>query len=218
MPKTYFIDVTNRDGVQTSRISLSKLQKTMLNYYLARLGIHQSEFGFPFIAHELNYIRANLELKALGALGDLVLSGWCRAIVSDVEAALPTGLRDLNLSISTSDQMIVHKFQGRRDREKIILEMVEAVTLAQKAGVTNIGVNAEDASRTDLDYLTDFALAAREAGARRLRYCDTLGYDSPMTIYQRGGELAHRIEMPLELQRHNDPGMAGGKPGAGGRG
>ncbi len=218
MPKIHFIDVTNRDGVQTSRISLSKLQKTMLNYYLARLGIHQSEFGFPFIAHEQNYIRANLELKALGALGSLILSGWCRAIVPDVEAALTTSLKDLNLSISTSDQMIIHKFQGRRDREKVILEMVEAVTLARQGGVANIGVNAEDASRTDLDYLTDFALAARGAGAQRLRYCDTLGYDSPMTIYQRVGELAQRIKMPIELHCHNDLGMAVANSVAGAQG
>ena len=46
MPAIYFLDVTNRDGVQTARITLSKLQKTMVNYYLGQLGIHQSEAGF----------------------------------------------------------------------------------------------------------------------------------------------------------------------------
>ena len=44
--KIYLIDVTNRDGVQTSRICLSKLQKTMLNLYLNEMGVFQSEFGF----------------------------------------------------------------------------------------------------------------------------------------------------------------------------
>ena len=46
-PKIYIIDVTNRDGVQTSRICLSKLEKTMINIYLNKMGVFQSEFGFP---------------------------------------------------------------------------------------------------------------------------------------------------------------------------
>ncbi len=82
MPKIYFIDVTNRDTVQASRISLAKLQKTMLNIYLGKLGVHQSEFAFPYTKHEQNFVRANLELKELGAMGSLILEGWCRAVVS----------------------------------------------------------------------------------------------------------------------------------------
>ena len=101
MPKIYFVDVTNRDTVQASRISLAKLQKTMLNMYLGEMGVHQSEFAFPNTRHEQNYVRANLELKELGAMGSLILEGWCRAIVADVSGALPTGVRDFNLSIST---------------------------------------------------------------------------------------------------------------------
>ena len=46
-PMIYLLDVKNRDAVQTSRISLSKFQKTMVNWYLSRMGIHQSEMGFP---------------------------------------------------------------------------------------------------------------------------------------------------------------------------
>ncbi|MFH1683954.1 MAG: homocitrate synthase, partial [Candidatus Margulisiibacteriota bacterium] len=46
MPKVHIIDVTNRDGVQTSRIGLSKLEKTIVNWYLNELGVFQSEFGF----------------------------------------------------------------------------------------------------------------------------------------------------------------------------
>ena len=54
-PRVYLIDVTNRDGVQTARISLSKLQKTILNMYLNRLGVFQSEIGFPALGNERNY-------------------------------------------------------------------------------------------------------------------------------------------------------------------
>lgn len=144
MPKVYFIDVTNRDTVQASRIKLSKLQKTMVNLYLSELGIHQSEFAFPTIKHEQNYVRANLELKEMEAIS-LILEGWCRATVPDVAEALTTGVKDLNLSISTSDQMILHKFRGKLNRETVIKEMVEATTYAREQGIKTIGVNAEDA-------------------------------------------------------------------------
>lgn len=218
MPKVHFIDVTNRDAVQTARINLSKLQKTMLNIYLGQLGIYQSEFAFPYAKQEQNYVRGNLELKEVGAMGSLVLEGWCRAIVSDVAEALPTGVKDLNLSMSTSDQMLLYKFRGRLNRATAIREMVEAVNYARNGGVKTIGVNAEDASRTDLGYLLEFAQAAKEAGADRFRYCDTLGYDTPSSIYQRVRVLAEQVEIPIELHCHNDLGLAVANSVAGAQG
>ncbi|MCL6518744.1 MAG: homocitrate synthase [Armatimonadetes bacterium] len=209
MPKIYIIDVTNRDGVQTSRIGASKLQKTLFNVLLNEMGIFQSEFGFPFVKHEQNYLNTNLELWERGVLKPLRLEGWCRAIPQDVEKSLElTNVKMLNLSISTSDQMITHKFKGKLDRESIISEMKDAVTLAKEKGVEWVGVNAEDASRTEMDYLIQFAQAAREAGADSIRYCDTLGYDDPTTIYHRIKTLAKHVGLPIELHCHNDLGMA----------
>ena len=207
MAVIHFIDVTNRDAVQASRIKLAKLQKTMLNVFLGQFGVYQSEFAFPFTQHEQNYVAANLELRKLGALGGMLLEGWCRAIVPDVAKALPAGVRHLNLSISTSDQMITYKFQGKLDRQKVIKEMVEATNFAKQNGAESIGVNAEDASRTEMSYLIEFGQAAKEAGADRLRYCDTLGYDTPYTIYKRARDMAEKLKMPIELHCHNDLGM-----------
>ena len=110
--KIYIVDVTNRDGVQTSRLGLAKLQKTMINIYLNEMGVSQSEFGFPVTRHETNYLNANLELVKMGALKPIMLSGWIRAIKEDVEKACKmTKVENLNLSISTSDQMIQGKFR-----------------------------------------------------------------------------------------------------------
>ncbi|MBL7120231.1 MAG: homocitrate synthase [Dehalococcoidia bacterium] len=218
MPKVHFIDVTNRDTVQASRINLSKLQKTMVNLYLGEMGIHQSEFAFPCADNEQNYIEGNLELRERGAMRSLILEGWCRAIVSDVTAAVASGVRDLNVSISTSDQMIVHKFRGRLDREAVIGEMVSSVTYGKEHGAITIGVNAEDASRTDLAYLVEFAQAAKEAGADRVRYCDTLGYETPTSIYERVKALGEQAAIPIELHCHNDLGMAVANSVAGARG
>lgn len=206
--KIYIIDVTNRDGVQTSRICLSKLQKTLINLYLNEMGIYQSEFGFPVTHHETNYLNANLELAKMGVLEPLILEGWIRAIPEDVEKATKlTKVEHLNLSISTSEQMIRGKFKGKFSKEHVIRAMTEAVDLAKRKGIKTIGVNAEDASRTDMDYLIKFAKKAKEHGAQRIRYCDTLGFDDPFTIYERVKALAAEVKIPIELHCHNDLGM-----------
>jgi homocitrate synthase NifV len=207
--KIYLLDVTNRDGVQTSRLSLSKLEKTMVNLYLNEMGIFQSEIGFPVTRHEINYINANLELAEKGILSPMVLSGWVRAIPEDVELAVKqTKIKNLNLSISTSEQMIKGKFKGKLSKKDVIKIMKKAVEMAKKKKIKIIGVNAEDASRTDEDYLYQFAKTAKDSGADRLRYCDTLGYDDPFTIYRRVKKLAEKIKIPIEIHCHNDLGMA----------
>lgn len=206
--KIYIIDVTNRDGVQTSRICLSKLQKTMINLYLNEMGIYQSEFGFPVTHHETSYLNANLELAKMEVLKPMILEGWIRAIPEDVEKATKlTKVEHLNLSISTSEQMIQGKFKGKFSKEQVIRVMTEAVDLAKEKGIRTIGVNAEDASRTGIDYLIKFTKKAKEHGAERIRYCDTLGFDDPFTIYERVKVLATEAKIPIELHCHNDLGM-----------
>jgi len=206
--KIYILDVTNRDGVQTSRLGLAKLQKTMINIYLNKMGVYQSEMGFPTTHHETNYLNANVELSKIGVLKPIVLSGWIRAIASDVEVATKlTDIEHLNISISTSKQMINGKFSGKKSKEDVIDMMVEALDLAKKKGIKTVGVNAEDSSRSDMDYLIKFAKAARDHGADRIRYCDTLGYDNPLSIYSRISELAKETQIPIEIHCHNDLGM-----------
>jgi len=210
MPKVHIIDVTNRDGVQTARIGLAKLEKTIINMYLNEMGVFQSEFGFPFTRHETNYLNANLELAEMGILSPIRLEGWARAIKKDVDLSfkMVPKIKHLNLSMSTSAIMLTGKFMGKLDETDIIRNMAEAVDTAYKLGAETIGVNAEDASRTDLEFLIKFGKAAKEHGAKRLRYCDTLGADDPQTIYDRIKTLAQEIKIPIEMHCHNDLGMA----------
>ena len=210
MGKIYFIDVTNRDGVQTARLGLAKLEKTMINMYLNDMGVFQSEFGFPTTRHESFYLQANLELADMGVLQPIRLGGWIRAVITDVERTFRfvPNIKHLNLSISTSNQMIQGKFQGTKGREDIVNTMVDAVEAARAHGAESIGINAEDASRTEIDFLIRFASAAKEHGADRLRYCDTLGYDNPFTIYESVKTLAENVGMPIEIHCHGDLGMA----------
>ena len=210
MPKIYFVDVTNRDGVQTSRLGLAKLEKTMINLMLNDMGITQSEFGFPTTMHEINYLNANLELVRRGVIKKTKLSGWMRAVASDVETSFSNCplLENCNLSQSTSEQMILGKYLGKKTPDDILKMTCEAVEAAVAKGAKIIGVNAEDASRSDLDYLIRTAKEVKKCGAQRFRYCDTLGYEDPHTTYTRIYQLAKETQMPIEMHFHNDLGMA----------
>lgn len=210
MGTIYFVDVTNRDGVQTSRLGLAKLEKTIINLMLNDMGITQSEFGFPTTKHELNYLNGNLELVDRGVIIKTKLSGWMRSIASDVELSFKNvpKLKNINLSQSTSNQMINGKYQGKRTPDDILKMTCEAIECAISKGAEIIGINAEDASRSDLGFLIKYAKASKECGATRFRYCDTLGYDDPRTAYDRIHSIAKEAQIDVETHFHNDLGMA----------
>ena len=210
MGKIYFVDVTNRDGVQTSRLGLAKLQKTIINLMLDDMGITQSEFGFPTTSHEINYLNGNLELVERKVITKTKLSGWMRGIADDVELSFKNvpKLKHLNLSQSTSEQMINGKYLGKKSPDDILKMTCEAVECAVSRGAQTIGVNAEDASRSDINFLIKYASEAKKCGAHRFRYCDTLGYEDPQTTYDRIYTIAKAVQMPIELHYHNDLGMA----------
>ena len=205
-----FVDVTNRDGVQTSRLGLAKLEKTIINIMLNDMGITQSEFGFPTTDHEINYLNGNLELVERGAIDQTILSGWTRALASDVRLAFDNvpKLKNINLSQSTSDQMINGKYGGKKTKDDILAQTLDAINEAVKFNAKGIGVNAEDASRSDLSYLIKYAGECKRYGAQRFRYCDTLGYDDPKTAYDRIYTIAKETGMDMEMHFHNDLGMA----------
>lgn len=205
-----FVDVTNRDGVQTSRLGLAKLQKTIINIMLNDMGITQSEFGFPTTEHEKNYLNGNLMLVDRGVINKTKLSGWMRALASDVQKSFENvpKLQYVNLSQSTSDQMINGKYQGKKTKDDILKQTLDAINMAIEYNTKIIGINAEDASRSDLNYLIKYANECKRYGASRFRYCDTLGYDDPKTAYDRIYTLAKETGMEIEMHFHNDLGMA----------
>ena len=201
-----FVDVTNRDGVQTSRLGLAKLQKTIINIMLNEMGITQSEFGFPTTRHELNYLNGNLELVERGVINKTRLSGWMRAIKGDVIESFKNvpKLQFINMSQSTSEQMINGKYQGKKTPKDVLNDTLEAINEAINQNAKDIGVNAEDASRSNLDYLIEYAKQCKKYGATRFRYCDTLGYDDPQTAYDRIYTIAKETGMEMEMHFHND--------------
>ena len=104
--------------------------------------------------------------------------------------------------------MIQGKYQGKKTRDDILKLTLEAIEVAKTYGAKIIGVNAEDASRTDLDFLIKYAKECKKFGADRFRYCDTLGFEDPKTSYDRIYKIAKEVGMTIETHFHNDLGMA----------
>jgi homocitrate synthase NifV len=196
------VDTTLRDGEQTAGVVFSNQEKLDIARMLDEIGVHQIEAGIPEMG---GGEQASIEKIANMGLQASVL-GWCRAVRSSVEAALACGVDAVAISISTSDIHIEHKLG--KTREWVIGAMTENVAYARDKGVRHISVNAEDASRSEMEYLTEFALAAKQAGADRLRYCDTVGIMEPFAIHERVRELIKRAGLPIEMHTHNDFGLA----------
>lgn len=201
MSQIKIVDTTLRDGEQTAGVVFANQEKVRIARMLDSLGVDQIEAGVPVMGgHEKEAIK---EICKLGLKASIM--GWNRAVIRDIEESLDCGLDAVAISISTSDIHIEHKL--RSTRAKVLESMVKATEFAKKHGVY-VSVNAEDASRSDADFLCEFAQAAREAGADRLRYCDTVGILDPFTTYEKIGELIARVGIDVEMHTHNDFGMA----------
>ncbi len=195
------VDTTLRDGEQTAGVVFSNQEKLMIARLLDDLGVHQIEAGIAVMGGDEQ--KAICDIVKMGLKASIM--GWNRAVISDIEASLACGCDAVAISISTSDIHIEHKLMTTR--EKVMERMVKATEFAKKNGVY-ISVNAEDASRSDMDFLIEFAREAKKAGADRIRYCDTVGILDPFTTFDRITKLTESIGIDVEMHTHNDFGMA----------
>lgn len=162
------VDTTLRDGEQTAGVVFSNKEKLRIAQMLDSLGVHQLEVGIPVMGgDEKEAIKGIVELGL-----DASIMAWNRANVSDIQESLDCGVDALAISISTSDIHITHKLQT--SREWVLDNMAKAVEFAKKHD-KYVSVNAEDASRSEFEFLVQFAKRAKDYGADRLRFCDTVG-------------------------------------------
>jgi len=195
------VDTTLRDGEQTAGVVFSIDEKLEIAGMLSKAGVYQIEAGVPAMkADEIEAIRAIVKANLKCSI-----MGWCRAVASDVEDAISCGLDAVCVSISSSDIHIKHKLQKTR---KQVLDMLRRTINFAKSNGLYVSANAEDASRTDMHQLIEFAQVAKDAGADRLRFCDTVGILNPIQTYVRIKMLIDKIRLPVEIHAHNDFGMA----------
>ncbi len=195
------VDTTLRDGEQTAGVVFANGEKLRIARMLDEIGVQQIEAGIPVMGGDEKKVVKDIVDAGLRAS----IMGWNRAVISDVQHSLDCGVDAVAISISTSDIHITHKL--RSTREQVLRDMVKATEFAKKHNVY-VSVNAEDASRTDMDFLIRFAIEARNAGADRLRYCDTVGTMEPFGTYDRIRTLIETVGIAIEMHMHNDFGMA----------
>lgn len=195
------VDTTLRDGEQTAGVVFANKEKVRIARMLDEIGVHQIEAGIPVMGGDEK--EAIKEIVKAGLKASIM--AWNRAVISDIEESLDCGVDAVAISISTSDIHIKYKLQT--SREWVLENMARATEFAKKHGLY-VSVNAEDASRTDMDFLIQFAKEAKRAGADRLRYCDTVGILDPFTAYERVKRLIEEVGIDIEMHTHNDFGMA----------
>jgi homocitrate synthase NifV len=199
--KIKIVDTTLRDGEQTAGVVFSNEEKREIARLLDEAGVYQIEAGIPAMKGD--------EKKAIEAIVNdnrkASILGWCRAVTEDVQDAIDCGLDAVCVSIPVSDVHIEKKLG--KDRAWVHEVIARTVNFAKSHGLY-VSCNAEDASRARMEDLIIFTRIAKNAGADRLRFCDTLGILSPSATEEKIKTLLHEVGLPIEVHAHNDFGMA----------
>jgi 2-isopropylmalate synthase len=201
--KAYFFDTTLRDGEQTPGISFTLDEKIKISCSLNEMGIDVIEAGFPIIS------KGDFEAcKQIAKLGlDSQIIGLARLKKEDINKVLEADLDSIHLFIATSELHIKEKL--RMTSEEIIQNIMEMITYA-KDHFSSIVFSAEDATRTDLNFLIRVNQLAVNQGATVINIPDTVGTISPVAygyiIRKNRESLPNNIRIAVHC--HNDFGLA----------
>ncbi|MFU8821552.1 MAG: 2-isopropylmalate synthase [Gammaproteobacteria bacterium] len=202
-------DTTLRDGEQAPGCSMTDREKIRVATALAELGVDVIEAGFP-AASDGDFESVRLIAREIRGP---VICGLARCGGNDIERAWQA-LRDaerprLHVFIATSP--IHRQFKLGMSREEVIRRAVEGVRVA-RALCDDVEFSAEDAARTELDYLAEVITAVIDAGAKTVNIPDTVGYAVPAEFAERIAYL--RANVPnieravISVHCHDDLGMA----------
>ena len=207
--KVYIFDTTLRDGEQVPGCKLNTKEKLELAVKLEHLGVDILEAGFP-VSSPGDFESVNQIAKTLK---NTVVCGLTRAVQNDIEVAAealkPAKRFRIHTGIGTSDLHIKYKFNSTR--EEIIERAVKAVTMARNF-TDDVEFYAEDAGRTDNEYLARVIEAVVKAGATTLNIPDTTGYCLPHQYQEKMQYLVNNVpnidKAILSCHCHNDLGLA----------
>lgn len=196
-------DTTLRDGEQTAGVVFANKEKIRIARLLDEIGVDQIEAGIPAMGGDE---QATIEEIAHLGLRASVL-GWNRANTGDIKTSIDCGVDAIAISLATSDIHIQTKLM--KDRAWVLDTIRESVAFAKAEDPDlYVSVNAEDASRTEIGFLVEYAKAAKAEGADRIRFCDTIGLMKPFRTYEVVRRLREESGLEVEMHTHNDFGMA----------
>ena len=194
-------DTTLRDGEQTPGVSLTVEDKVEIARALDQLGVDVIEAGFPIVSQgEFAGVKAvnRLELNA-------TIAGLARADKKDVDALVNCGVPYAHIFIATSDLHLQYKL--KMSREEVLEAAISSVEYARAHGL-RVEFSAEDATRTDRDYLAIVFQAAEKAGAERLDIPDTVGTATPQSFSDLTKFVMSKVKVPVSTHCHDDYGLA----------
>jgi 2-isopropylmalate synthase len=209
MEKLHVFDTTLRDGEQVPGCQLNTLEKIEIARALEAMKVDIIECGFPVSSPgDFNSI---VEISKI--IQDSTICALTRAVEKDIDVAADAlhyaKRKRIHTGIGTSDMHILHKFKS--DREDIIKRAVHCVKYAKKY-VQDVEFYAEDAGRTDNEYLARVIEAVIAAGATVVNIPDTTGYCTP---YEYGEKIKYLVNNVPNIDKaiisthcHNDLGMA----------
>ncbi|HEY7825174.1 MAG TPA: hypothetical protein VIC00_00025, partial [Candidatus Acidoferrales bacterium] len=209
MDTVHIFDTTLRDGEQSPGFSMNREEKLRLAHQLEDLGVDIIEAGFPIASPgDLDAVRA-----VAGEIKGARVAALARARQEDVDAALralePAAKPRLHIFLATSDLHLKHKLRSTREEA---LEQISRMVRFGSEHCDEVEFSAEDASRSDIDFLCQAAEAAASAGAKILNLPDTVGYATPDEygqIFRRvRAHLSDYPQIVCSAHCHNDLGLA----------
>ena len=207
--RIYLFDTTLRDGEQSPGVSLNVEEKLEIAQQLARLGVDIIEAGFPIASQGDFAAVQNIARNVKGP----IIAGLCRASRGDIdrtwEAVKEAETPRIHTFLATSDIHLKYKLQ--KSREEVLLQAAEAVKYAKKY-CSNVEFSAEDASRSDLDFLAQVTEKVIQAGATVVNLPDTVGYGVPDEFGKFIEAVMNRVpnidKTIISVHCHDDLGMA----------
>ncbi len=199
--KVRIFDTTLRDGEQTPGVAITPDEKIRIAKRLDRLGVDIIEVGFP--AASLGEQRAAREIKGLGL--NAQVCGLARVLQEDIDAALDSDVDYIHTFIGTSP--LHREYKLHMSQEEILNKATEAVEYIKDHGII-AEFSAEDATRTEFEFLKNIYTAVEEAGADIINVPDTVGVLVPVSMHSLISDLKDVVNIPISVHCHDDFGLA----------
>ena len=197
----YLFDTTLRDGEQTPGVALTVDEKIQIASKLDNLGVDKIEVGFP--ASSPGESESAKKIKSLGLNSTVIGLGRCNK--KDIDAVLDADLEYIHMFIGTSS---LHRdYKLKMSKESVIYKAMESIDYAKDHGLA-VEFSAEDATRTEKDFLYDVYENVVVAGADFLNVPDTVGVLTPLFTRELITDIKSHFKTPISVHFHNDFGLA----------